>query len=164
MPKFIAIDGHGGSGKTHISNLLAERLAAQVLHLDDYGDDFRPFIGIPTLINYLKHAEADVVIYEGIGVYDSRFDEFSAYRIFVDTSHTVRTSRVASRDVPRANRTTEDWQRIFAIWDEAERTYFTPELVESADLIIDNDGIVDLDLVIRKIESFWLRQQIAITI
>lgn len=49
MTRYIAIDGKGGSGKTYLARLLAEKLQARLFHLDDYGDDYKPFIGIPTL-------------------------------------------------------------------------------------------------------------------
>ena len=44
MTKYIAIDGRSGSGKSYLANLLAEQLDVKVFHLDDYGNDFEPFI------------------------------------------------------------------------------------------------------------------------
>lgn len=157
MTRFIAIDGHGGSGKTHISKLLAERIGAKVYNLDTYGDDFHPFIGIPALIDDLKQASEDTVIYEGVGVFDPRFDEFNAFRIFVSTSNNVRANRVANRDVPRADRSAQDWQKIFKIWDVAEQEYFTPELIQSANLSIYNDESVDVAAIAKDLELFWAK-------
>ena len=151
MTQFIAIDGRGGSGKTHISDILAERLDVAVFHLDEYGNDFEPFIGIPVLIEDLRKVTADTVIYEGVGVFDARFDEFHSFRIFIETSSQVRESRVAGRDTPRADRSVADWQKIFAIWDEAEKAYFTPELIESARLIINGDTDVDIEEIVQQV-------------
>ena len=33
---FIAIDGHGGSGKSSLAELLAKELNAQIIHTDDF--------------------------------------------------------------------------------------------------------------------------------
>lgn len=111
MTKYIALDGRSGSGKTYISNLLAEELGAPVFHLDEFGNDFRPFVGIPALINKLKQADDEIVIHEGVGVFDSRFDSFKPCRIFIDTTEKLRADRAAARDVPRSDHTKEDWQK-----------------------------------------------------
>ena len=105
MTRYIAIDGPGGSGKTYISDLLAARINATVFHLDDYGDDFKPFIGIPALVKDIQKSTEEIVIYEGVGVFDPRLDEFKATRIFISTSDRMRANRAAKRDVPRKGRT-----------------------------------------------------------
>ena len=33
---FIAVDGHGGSGKSTFAKLLSEKLGAEIIHTDDY--------------------------------------------------------------------------------------------------------------------------------
>lgn len=147
MTKFIAIDGPGGAGKTYISNLLAKKLDASVFHLDDYGNDFEPFIGIPAMIDDLRKESGEVVIFEGIGVFKADFDEFKALRVFIETPESIRNIRVAGRDVPRPDRTAKDWEKIFAIWDRASEVYFTPELKASADLVVINDGNPDIELI-----------------
>ncbi len=154
MTKFIAIDGNGGAGKTYIANMLADELHATAFHLDEYGDDFHPFIGIPALVRDLRATTDAVVIFEGVGVFGAQFDEFNAVRVFVNTAKPTRDQRVAGRDVPRANRTKEDWQQIFSIWDKAEKQYYTPELIHSADLTIDNNGSLDIAAIQRQLQPF----------
>lgn len=147
MTKYIAIDGNGGSGKTYLSELLAAELGAKVFHLDEYGDDFKPFIGIPALIEVVRAATDDIVIYEGVGVFDERFASFDAVRVFVRTSEAVRADRAAKRDVPRPGRTAADWEKIFSIWADAESSYYTPALIASADITINNDSSVDITVL-----------------
>lgn len=155
MTKFIAIDGRGGSGKTHISNLLAKSLRATVFHLDEFGDDFQPFVGIPALINKLNKVDDEIVIYEGVGVFDSRFDPFKPFRIFVSTPDNVRSDRAASRDIPRSDRTAEDWRKIYEIWKTAETAYFTPNLEQSAHLILNNETSADIQSILDELNLFW---------
>lgn len=155
MKQYIAIDGHSGSGKTHISALLADRINARVFNLDDYGNDFEPFVGIPSLIEALRKVESGTIIYEGVGVFDQRFDEFKPYRIFIDTADHIRDKRVRNRDVPREDRTVDDWQKIFAIWEKPERDYFNSNIKVSADLIINNDDEADIDSIVKNLHAFW---------
>ena len=124
MTKYVAVDGRSGSGKTYFSLLLGEALQAPVVHLDDYGDDYRPFIGIPTLKEVLQRQKADIVIYEGVGVFDERLDEFHPFKICIDTPKSTRLQRLRDRDVPNESRSAEEWEKIEAIWHEAENEYF----------------------------------------
>lgn len=151
--KFIAIDGRGGSGKTYLANALAKRLNAQVFHLDEFGNDFEPFVGIPRLIESMSQANADIVIFEGVGVFDEQFDQFKPFRIFIDTSPAVRRERASSRDVPTIDRTADEWKMIYKIWHEAESKYFTQTLIDRADLISDENGNIDTDSVLKAISS-----------
>lgn len=153
MTRYIAIDGPGGSGKTYISEILAAHMNATVFHLDDYGDDFKPFIGIPALVKDLQKSTEEIVIYEGVGVFDPRLDDFNATRIFVSTPERMRADRAAKRDVPRKGRTEEDWRKIYAIWEEAEKSYFTSELIDSADLLVNNDDDVNVELIIQSLHQ-----------
>src|SRR5690349_13382661 len=115
MTRYIAIDGSGGSGKTYLSNKLADAMNAQVFHLDKYGSDFVPFVGLPVLRRLIGESTDEIVIYEGVGVFDKRFDDLNPFKIFVDTPEDIRARRVAGRDVPRGDRTLEDWKLITQI-------------------------------------------------
>ena len=84
MTRYIAIDGSGGSGKTYLSNKLADAMNAQVFHLDKYGSDFVPFVGLPVLRRLIGESTDEIVIYEGVGVFDKRFDDLNPFKIFVD--------------------------------------------------------------------------------
>lgn len=141
MTKYIAIDGKGGSGKTYLSNLLAKKLECRVLHLDDFGDDFHPFVGVPGLVEAITDAAGEkFVIFEGVGVFKDEFEKFEAFKVFVDTPENIRKQRVESRDVPRSDRSEEDWKRIFQIWNLAETEYFTDELKSKANVVVGKDG------------------------
>lgn len=143
MTRYIAIDGKGGSGKTHLTNLLEEKLSVPVFHLDEYGNDYEPFIGIPKLVEKLQHTDAPVLIFEGVGVFKSDFDEFNAFKILVDITDEVRKIRVGGRDVPTDERSQEEWDKIFDIWIKAESEYFTDELKTKADLVVGEEYDVD---------------------
>jgi uridine kinase len=143
--KYIAIDGRGGSGKTYLAEQLAERLPARVLHLDDFGNDYEPFIGIPKLIEAIEKSAEDTIIFEGVGVFDERFDRFKAFRIFVNTDLEVRKSRAAGRDVPRTDRTAEDWREIYEIWRKAEADYFSEARVQKANYVTSEGGMIDFN-------------------
>ena len=154
MTRYIAIDGKGGSGKTYVSELLAGRLQARLFHLDDYGDDYKPFIGIPTLRKLVAEATDDIVIYEGVGVFDDQFDDLRPFRIFVQVPEEVRKQHAEGRDVPRGDRTTEDWGEIWRIWDKAELEYFTEATMQKADMIVGTkDGNFDVDTIVTQFTS-----------
>lgn len=142
--KCIAIDGPGGAGKTYLANRLAEQLRAEIFHLDEFGNDYEPFIGIPKLVEALDASTASVVIFEGVGAFDERFDRFSPYRIFVNTSRDIRRERAASRDIPRSDRSVDEWKKIYEIWRVAEAEYFTDALRSRAHLVTPETGQVDL--------------------
>lgn len=154
MTRYIAIDGKGGSGKTYLSELLARKLQARLFHLDDYGDDYKPFIGIPKLRQLVAEATDDIVIYEGVGVFDDRFDDLQPFRVFVQVPEDIRKERAEGRDVPRSDRTVEDWQEIWRIWDEAEPKHFTEATMQKADIIVgEEDGDFDVDAIVVRFES-----------
>ena len=154
MTRYIAIDGKGGSGKTYVSGLLAEKLQARLFHLDDYGDDYRPFIGIPALRKLVAEATDDIVIYEGVGVFDDQFDDLQLFRIFVQVPEEIRKQRAEGRDVPRDDRTADDWEEIWRIWDKAEPEYFTDSIMQKADLVVGTeDGDFDIDAIVARFES-----------
>ncbi len=151
--KFIAIEGRGGSGKTYLANALGARLGATVLHLDEYGSDYEPFIGIPKLIEALENQSGETVIFEGVGVFDSRFDKFDAFKIFVNTSQDVRRERAGQRDVPRGDRSAEEWKQIYAIWFDAENKYFTNALSAKATIVVDGSGEEELQQILQALRS-----------
>lgn len=153
MTKYIAIDGMGGSGKTYLSNLLAQRLNAKVFHLDVYGDDFHPFIGLPKLLDKLKQVEAETVIYEGVGVFDIELTNFRPFRILVKSKDNIRSERLYNRDVLNPRHTKDEWASIGKIWEDAESKYFDDSLDNKADLIVENDNILDINLIISRLQS-----------
>lgn len=154
MTRYIAIDGKGGSGKTYLSEMLASELGATVYHLDDYGNDYEPFVGISKLLEALTQATRDIVLYEGVGVFDERFDVLCPFRIFVQVPEEIRSGRAASRDIPREDRSEEDWSEIWSIWSEAERKYFTDKVAKKADMTVGvHDGNFDVSTITAKIRA-----------
>lgn len=154
MTTYIAIDGSGGSGKTYLSEKLANETGAQLFHLDKYGSDFVPFIGLPVLRRLVDESTADIVIYEGVGVFDARFDDLEPYKIFVDTPEEIRASRVESRDVPREDRTPEDWKLITEIWTKAEQDYSLADAKQKAHLVVGSEtGDFDVASIISEIRQ-----------
>jgi uridine kinase len=151
--KYIAIDGRGGSGKTHLANMLADQLGVTALHLDDFGNDYEPFVGIPKLIEAIENASGDIVIFEGVGVFDDRFDRFQPFRILVNTDPEVRRTRAAARDVPRSDRSADEWKKIYDIWRDAETAYFTDARMAKADLVTAADGRVDVVEIASRIRT-----------
>lgn len=154
MTRYIAIDGKGGSGKTYLSGALAKALDAPLLHLDKYGSDFAPFVGIPALVEMIKDTNGDTVIYEGVGVFSEEFDQFESFKIFVDTPPKLRISRLRKRDIPRADRSIKDWLLIGKIWNRAERKYFTKSVAQKADLIVGaKDGDFDVASILTLLQK-----------
>jgi len=160
MPTYIAIDGHGGAGKTVLSKQLAAQLGAQLFHLDDYGDDYKPFIGIPALIDELKMATDDIVIYEGVGVFDERFDGFEPFRIMVHPPKAVSAERGLRRDLNNHSRTEEEWRKIWQIWEVAETQHFTEATFAKAHYTVGEHGEHELDAIIVAFKNFARKQLI----
>lgn len=137
MTRYIAIDGRGGSGKTYLSEVLGKKLNAPVIHLDKYGSDFAPFVGIPVFAEVIKETKGTVVIFEGVGAFDSRLEHFNALHILAEPPKKVRRERLKRRDIPRADRTIADWKKIDKIWSKAEKKYFSKAHRRKADIIVD---------------------------
>ncbi len=148
---YIAIDGRGGSGKTHLANLLATRLRGEVFQLDYFGNDHEPFVGIPKLIEAVDASRGEVTIFEGVGVFDARFDRFHPLRVFVNTPPELRKKRAEGRDVPRADRSQEEWKKIYEIWKEAEASYFTGAVISRADIVVADSGSREADEIMRRL-------------
>lgn len=153
MTKYIAIDGMGGSGKSYISDLLATRLNAEVFHLDDYGDDFHPFIGLPKLLEIVKQSAAEIVIYEGVGVFDDKFNVLDPFKILVKSSDDIINERIYKRDILNPRYTKEEWMRIGKIWESAQNEYFNKSIDNKADLTIGNNGELDIDMIVSEIQK-----------
>lgn len=156
MTKYIAIDGDGGAGKTYLSNILAEKLHSPVLHLDEFGDDCHPFIGIPAMIEAAKLLNDEVVILEGIGVFDDRFDFLEPFRVFVDTPDDLRAARAMGRDKPTVNRSAEEWKKIYRIWEDQASQYIN-DAPNKAALIVQNSDEGVADFIIERANDFWAR-------
>lgn len=124
--KLIAIDGHGGAGKSYLADHLASRLSAQVIHIDDFGRPGRPYdawdwtrfreqVLTPLLSDAPAHYQrydwnADrledwidvpvggVVIAEGVSVTRTELGDTWDLTIWVDAPYDLRLTRGVERD------------------------------------------------------------------
>lgn len=156
--KLIAIDGHGGAGKSTLSEQLADLLNAQIIHLDDFDStlengQYRPSLE-ETILKPIKegmkelsyeraswgpdhHPEpvkgqpvTPVMILEGVGSARKEFRPYLSYVIWVDTPLDICLRRGLERDGQDAY---EKWK----VWLAKEDGYIkrhNPQ--EYADIII----------------------------
>lgn len=141
--KVIGIDGHGGSGKSSLAAFLGERLAAEIVHTDDFASwdnpkDWWPLVierifdplrlGAQTL-NYPRsewwpgHKPSPIVdqpvtpalVLEGVGSLRREFREFLSISIFVSTPREVCIERGTTRDAAMGtkDKVLEQWNRWF---------------------------------------------------
>ena len=94
----IAIDGASGMGKTTLANELGTKLNIPILHFDDFGDDYKPFVGLPRLFETLASSPDPLIIIEGVGVMDERLEAYDNFKILLETSTEERTRRYVTRD------------------------------------------------------------------
>lgn len=52
-------------------------------------------------------------------MFDDRLDDLHPFRVFVQVPEDIRDQRAKGRDVPRDDRTIDDWKDIWEIWDKA---------------------------------------------
>lgn len=173
----IAIDGRSGSGKTTLAATLAERLKAEVLHLDDFTDGYKPFSGVPlleqyvlapirrdeTTLNYprLQYAigESAVVerqpvtpmmILEGVGSAHELLRPYISKIVLVETPKHIREAWGMARDEAQRDRSDEENQKVWAICDAAENNYFDhSDLMAVADVVVRGDQPYDIDAIAR---------------
>jgi hypothetical protein len=71
----------------------------------------------------------------------------------VNTDPEVRRTRAAARDVPRSDRSADEWKKIYDIWRDAETAYFTDARMAKADLVTAADGRVDVVEIASRIRT-----------
>jgi uridine kinase len=145
MPvKLVAIDGHGGAGKTQLSKYLADILSAGVLHTDDFGSYDNPMNWWPRFVDealepiklganslsykrgawYKDHKPEPVtdqpvtkiMFIEGVGSSRSEFRPYLSYDIWVETPKEIALTRGIDRDL-KNNEAGKTEQEIRSIWD-----------------------------------------------
>lgn len=163
--KFIAVDGHGGSGKSSLATLLAQRLGAQIIHTDDFASwdnplnwwplvierVFTPIAGGAQTLSYPRskwwenhHPEpvvdqpvTDIMILEGVSSLRKEFRPYLGLGIFVDTPETICLERGLARDAA-TGKSPEELTQIWQQWLQDENTYFDRDRPRDyADVIID---------------------------
>ncbi|MDA0207966.1 MAG: (d)CMP kinase [bacterium] len=163
----IAIDGHGGSGKSSLGRMLGEKLHATVFHTDDFASWDNPtewyedmieqvFIpienGVKTLSYELSVWEkgksrgkienqpvTNIIIVEGVGASRAEFRKYLDFSILVDVPESICIERGVSRDLAdMPHKSKTEIRKLWLDWMEEERKYFSKhQPKENADVILD---------------------------
>lgn len=141
--KLVAIDGHGGSGKTFLAAQLMRLLKAEVLHTDDFASYDNPLEWWPRLVEevmepikngaqvlsysrgswYKNHSPEPVtgqtvtptMILEGVSSSRKEFRHYLAYAIWVETPKEICMRRGIDRDLAN-NSVGKSEEEIKADW------------------------------------------------
>ena len=162
---FIAVDGHGGSGKSTFASWFSEQLKAEVIHTDDFAGWDNPLNWWPNVVEKIfkpiqaggtfpsfqpaswweNHRPEPVVnqpvtpimILEGVSASRKEFDEYLSYRVFVDTPKKICLARGIQRD-RTTGKSDDELIKIWREWFEEEKNFFkNDDPKEKADLILD---------------------------
>jgi len=156
--KVVAVDGHGGAGKSTLALELSEMLGAEIIHTDDFASPGNPVHWWPRLIeealepitrgapsiSYVRsswgseHAPepvrdqpvTPVMILEGVTAARREFRPYLAYAIWVDVAKDVCIARGVDRDGEAMREQWESW------WREEEAYIREHRPVEFADTVI----------------------------
>jgi len=137
----ISIDGRSGSGKTTLASLLAEKLACDIIHTDDF---YMPFserlpdwMDIPAGNMDLAHLEARVksarcpVLVEGSYSQHPSLAGLYELKIFLTCSADEQASRLSVREG-------DHFQAFRDIWIPLEEKYFAAfDIPSHADIVYD---------------------------
>ncbi len=172
---FIAVDGHGGSGKSTIANYLSEKLNIEVIHNDDFASwdnprdwwkviikkVFRPIKNGDNLLNYtrskwwenhnpkpvINQPVTPVMILEGVGSLRKEFEPHISYGIFVDTPAELFLSRGFERDRGLDGKSDLEIKSMWDGWYKDEQDFFSKyNPRRRADLIVRGDTELDSQL------------------
>ena len=161
---FIAVDGHGGSGKTTLAKWLSEKLGAEIIHTDDFAGWDNPLNWYPNVIEQVfepisKDAKTlsyqpaswwenhhpdpvkdqsvtDVMILEGVSSSRSEFRDYISLSIFVDTPKDICLERGVNRDTG-TGKSIEELTKMWEEWFAEEDVYIKRDNPkENADIVI----------------------------
>jgi uridine kinase len=163
--KIIAIDGHGGSGKSSLASWLAKKLDAEVIHTDDFASWDNPFDWWSELIKLvlepisqgkkvlsyprsswweghtrpgvLNQRITPIVILEGVTSSRKEFRKYIALEIFVDTPKEICLERGITRDL-EFGKSRDELEQIWQEYYLEEEKYMkrdNPQ--EFADIVVD---------------------------
>lgn len=163
--RFIGIDGHGGLGKSTLSEKLSKELKAQVIHVDDFASPENPlewwrdvlekvFIPIAsgaTVLNYertkwgedhevkpaVNEHVTSIMIIEGVSALRKEFREYISLGIFLDVPREICFERglIRNRNLGKSE---EELLKLWAGWLKDEEDYFARDDAKSyADIVID---------------------------
>lgn len=159
---FIAVDGHGGSGKSTFAQLLAQKLHAEVVRTDDFASWDNPLDWWPLVIErvfepvrngartldyprarlredrdpdpVVAQPVTDVMIMEGVSALREEFRDYISLGFFVDTSRETCLRRAIKRDTGK----TEEAPQALDEWFEEEDVHMARDNPKAyADFVID---------------------------
>jgi uridine kinase len=162
---FIGIDGHAGSGKSSLAQVLADTFKAEIIHIDDFAtwdqifpwhtrlitDVFLPISKGADMISYAKTSwweghnpepatnqpVTPVMLLEGVDALRRELRPYLSVHIFVDTPEATCLARGIKRDLG-VSKPLEEIETLWHQWREGEDRYMTehtPKLY--ADVIFD---------------------------
>jgi uridine kinase len=157
--RIVAIDGHGGSGKSSLAQLLSHELDAPIVHTDDFASWENPVDWWPELIDRVLEplargqvasytptswggperapivvAQSDIVLLEGVTSAREAFRPYLAYTIWVETPPDLCLRRGLERDGAEA---LAQWQQ----WMAGEARYIARERPQGhADKVLPGDA------------------------
>jgi len=142
--KVVAVDGHGGAGKSTLALELSEMLGTEMIHTDDFASPENPLLWWPRLIeealepiargassiSYVRTSwgpgyapepvrgqpVTPVMILEGVTAARREFRPYLAYAIWVEAPKNVCIARGVDRDGEAMR---DQWER----WWREEETY-----------------------------------------
>lgn len=162
---FIAVDGHGGSGKSTFATWLSEKLPAQLIRQDDFASWDNPINWWPLVIErvfepiksgaktisyprskwwenhdpepVVDQPVTDLMILEGVSSSRKEFRDYISLSIFIDTPKELCFKRGVERD--RGNgKTEEEVSKMWEKWFKEEDVYMQRDRPkEYADMVID---------------------------
>jgi uridine kinase len=162
--KLVAIDGHGGSGKSTVAELLATELEAEIVHTDDFASWDEPVEWWPRVVERVlepiaagaasvsyprsqwwpdHHPEpvvdqqvTAVMVLEGVTALRSEFRPFLTLGIWVETPLETCLARGLARD--RDLGTAAEVEALWRKWLAAEEAYVERDDPRAAaDLVVD---------------------------
>ena len=147
----VAVDGHGGSGKSSLAEWLADALEAPVVHTDDFASWDNPIDWWPVLLEkvlrplaegqparYVPNswggppqpqvtiAPTDFVILEGVTATRAAFRPYLAFSIWVETPSDLRLRRGIERDGEAMRGQWLSWMKEEDQYVADERPQLTP--------------------------------------
>jgi uridine kinase len=172
---FIAVDGHGGSGKSHVANYLAHKLHAEIIHTDDFASwdnplnwwplvierVFRPIAGGATTLSYprskwwpdhqpepmIDQPVTSIMILEGVSSLRKEFRTYLSFGIFVDTPEEIGLERGIKRDAS-SGKPREEIVKLWQQWLHEENIYLQRDQPKRyADLIIDGTKPLEQQII-----------------
>jgi uridine kinase len=164
---FIAIDGHGGAGKSTLAKLLSKKLSTEIIHTDDFASWENPFNWWPSVIekifepiqngakvlsydrsqwgdrqrsSILNQAVTKVMILEGVGSLRKEFRDYVTLGFFVDTPKELCLQRGLHRDlkVRKIRKNLKEAKQMWSKWFKEETKYLNQDNPKAfADVVLD---------------------------